>query len=223
MKNDFLKDYFMDCKEVVYPAQQKELHGEKLADETADKVMNIVRSMTKEIYDSINRIACYMGVPCRCTNIIEQEEPARVSGEKIACNGYIGYVVDLKPYRKMFGMVRFCAAAPAKGEDGVVRGVILDEDGNVEAVAPCGKLLNHEWTRLPLSEKSSLLVATVPMDENGAPLFVPKYVEFLPDGVVQTLSEYMSGMMNFDNEINSRVNKIEKKLSACCDCATAES
>ena len=219
MKNDFLKDYFMDCKEVVYPAQKNELH----ADETADKVMNIVRSMTKEIYDSINRIACYMGVPCRSTNIIEQETPARMSGEKIACNGYIGYTVDLKPYRKMFAAVRFCAAAPAEDEDGVVRGVIIDEDGNVEAIAPGGKVLNHKWTRLPLSEKSSLLVATVPVDENGAPLFVPKYVEFLPDGVVQTLSEYMSGMMNFDNEINNRVNKIEQKLSACCDCAATES
>lgn len=215
--NDFLKEYFMDCKEYVTPTAQKEV-VEDSADETADKVMNIVRSMTSEIYDRLNAIARYVGIPCRVNKISMQSMPAIYGGDKVAHAGYVGYTVDVKHHRDAFAVVRFAAAAPINGEHGIVRGMIIDDEGNVECVASCSGM-RHEWTRLPLTQKSSLLVATVPLDEAGAPVFTPEYVEFLPDGLVQNLSEYMSEIVGADNKLCERVDRLEKQFTACnCPC-----
>lgn len=216
MKNDFLRDYFNDCKEVTLPVVKNE-EADGAVDETADKVMNIVRAMTREIHERINYVARYVGIPCRVSDINEQETPATISGKKAAHKGYVGYTVDLKPFRDKFSTIRFCADAPATDDTDVVRGIIIDDNGNVECFTPSGNKPNHEWTRLPLSSKSSLLVASLPVDESGAPVFVPEYVEFLPDGIVQSLSEYMSEMIKFSNEISNRVDKPEhKECSVCC-------
>ena len=223
MKNDFLRDYLKDSKEVIIPAEQENETAE-FTDESADKVMNIIGSMTREIYNHINSISCYVGIPCRVSDINEQAEPATVSGGKQVCDGYIGYTVDLKRYRKHFGTVRFCAAAPVMGNAGIVRGIVIDDEGKVESIAAGSSKENHEWTRLPITPKSSLLVATLPIDKEGNPEFVPEYVEMLPDGIVQSISEYMGDIVKCCCDISDRVRKLEQQFGdmACCGCPVKE-
>lgn len=217
MKNDFLREYLRDNKKVVIPAQNNEKTDE-FTDESADKVMNIIRSMTHEIHQRLNSISRYVGIPYKVTDINEQELPAMANGRNQPREGYVGYTVDLKNYRNCFGTVRFCAGAPADGEQGIVRGMVIDDDGNIECVAPCCKKNSHGWARLPLTEKSAKLVATLPLDDNGNPLFVPEYVELLPDGIVQSLSEYMSDIVAYSLELNERLQKLEQGNIVCCGC-----
>ena len=214
MKNDFLRDYLRDGKKVVVPAECEE-HTDEFTDESADKVMNIIRAMTREIHDRINSISCYVGIPCKVTDVNEQASPAAVGGGKQS--GYIGYTVDLKRYRNYFSMVRFRAAAPADGQ-GVVCGMVIDEEGNVECYAPGSDRPGCGWVRLPIGEKSAHLVATIPLDEDGNPQFIPEYVEMLPDGIVQSISEYMGEILNFSNELKEKVHKLELGNVACCGC-----
>ncbi len=214
MKNDFLRDYLRDGKKVVVPAECEE-HTDEFTDESADKVMNIIRAMTREIHDRINYISCYVGIPCKVTDVNEQASPAAIGGGKQS--GYIGYTVDLKRYRNYFSMVRFRAAAPADGQ-GVVRGMVIDEEGNVECYAPGSDRPGCGWVRLPIGEKSAHLVATIPLDEDGNPQFIPEYVEMLPDGIVQSISEYMGEILNFSNELKEKVHKLELGNVACCGC-----
>ena len=81
MKIDFLRDYLRDGKKVVVPAECEE-HTDEFTDESADKVMNIIRAMTREIHDRINYISCYVGIPCKVTNVNEQASPAAIGGGK---------------------------------------------------------------------------------------------------------------------------------------------
>lgn len=217
MKNDFLRDYLWDNKKVVIPEEHVEKTDE-FTDESADKVMNIISSMTREIHQRLNSISRYVGIPCKVTDINEQEQPAIVNGKRQACEGYVGYTVDLKNFRNCFSTVRFCAGAPANGEQGIARGVVIDDDGKIECIAPCCNKNSYGWARLPITEKSAMLVATLPLDENGNPLFVPEYVEMLPDGIVQSLSEYMSDIVKYTLELNERLNKLEQGNIVCSGC-----
>lgn len=70
----------------------------------------------------------------------------------------------------------------------IVRGIIVDDSGNVECTVDNRMNTSNPWTRLPLSSKSCTLIATVPL-KNGNPMWTPEKVEFLPQGLALDVAD----------------------------------
>ena len=114
-------------------------------------------------------------------------------------------MVDLTPYRKIFSEVRFKAMNRFTDDREIVRGIIIDEQGNVECSSDNQMNTSKLWTRLPITGKSTYLIASVPM-KDGKPAWVPQKVEFMTKGLAQEVAEitdrlYSDALDTYNKEI----------------------
>lgn len=72
--------------------------------------------------------------------------------------------------------------------------------------------MNYTWTRMPISPKSSYLVATVPL-KDGEPAWVPDTVEFVPGSVALDATEIMRQMMSDINSLAVDVYELHQKVN----------
>ena len=222
-KNDFYDQYLSDSKKLSAPAllppedtpksctsieQQTDelLLTLRLFDETKEQI--------KDIKESINQLAFYVGMPYKAKNICLGYSPALIDGTQRSCEGYIGYTVDLTTYRDNFSYIRFQACAPINSKE-LLRAYIIDDYGNIEAVINEDSSFYSDWTRLPISSHSRKLVATLPLNKKGVPLFTPRYVELLPNGITQKLCEvsekvqHLSTILDYKDNLDKRSKQVE--------------
>ena len=172
-----------------------------------------VEERLNEMNERINNLALTVGVPY----VVSLDGnmslyPARESGVKKMSDKAVSYTVDLKPYRGAFAAVRFQAQVPFGADADVVRGVIVDDEGGVECAVQNGCEMNYTWTRMPISPKSSYLVATVPL-KDGEPAWVPDAVEFVPGSVALDATEIMRQMMGDIKSLAVDVYELHQKVN----------
>ena len=93
--------------------------------------------------------------------------PARYDGSETS-GTYKGYKVDLTAYRDNYDFVEFTAANYHSSNDGssIIRGLILDVDGNIESRTINVEAKSIGLERLPLTERSATLWATYVTDKS---------------------------------------------------------
>lgn len=163
------------------------------------------------IHNRIDRLAMFVGIP----HVLPLDGnlalyPARKNGERKVSEYAVSYIVDLTPYRHLFSEVRFKAMTSFCNDREIVRGIIVDEQGNVECASDNRFGTSNPWTRLPISEKSSYLVASVPL-KDGNPLWVPTSVEFLPKGVAQEVAEITDSLYHNIIDIENRAIPFKRR------------
>ncbi len=91
--------------------------------------------------------------------------PARYDGSD-ASSTYKGYKVDLSSYRGEYDFVEFTGAnfSSSNSNDAIIRGLILDVDGNVESKTVNVEARSIGIERLPLTERSATLWASYVTD-----------------------------------------------------------
>ena len=172
-----------------------------------------VEERLSEIGNRINELALAVGVPHSVPFDGELTlYPARKGGVKRMSDKAVSYTVDLRPFRNDFAAVRFEAGVPFGAED-IVRGVIVDEMGEVEC--ECDNRYEYccSWTRLPISPKSRFLVASIPL-KDGEPEWLPRGVEFVSQGLAMDLAEISKKLYDDVSDISWRVKELEK-LNGC--------
>lgn len=183
--------------------------------ETTTTVSNVdlsaptIEEQLAAIHNRINRFAMFVGIP----HVLPLDGnltlyPARKNGERKVSEYAVSYIVDLTPYRHIFSEVRFKAMTAFCEDREIVRGIIVDEQGNVECASDNSFGTSNPWTRLPISEKSSYLVASVPL-KDGNPLWVPTSVELLPKGLAQEVAAITDNL--YHNIIDIENNAIPFK------------
>ena len=130
--------------------------------------------------------------------------PARKGDVKKVSPEAVSYMVNLRPFRDKFTAVRFKAMSSFSNEEDIVRGIIINDDGDVERECDNRYGTSNPWTRLPITEKSSYLIATVP-SVDGKPLWIPERVEFLPHGLAQDVAEVADDIINDTIELGNRI------------------
>ena len=210
-ERDFYVQYFADTKNVCTPEpalENKDDDSSVVDKETVILALRLIEKAREDIIsikESINTIAHYVGMPYKAKNICLSFSPAFIDGSQRAYPGYIGYTVDLTPYRDNFSYVRFQACTPLNDEK-LVRAYILDDEGNIESYINEDGICNYEWARMPLGPGSMKLVVTLPLSEGGVPVFTPRYVELIPNGVSLKLCQVrervgnLSAFVGFNNE-----------------------
>ena len=186
MKNEtsFISNYQRDFDAVVKPE-------EKTIPQFATNVpkMPSIEERLCELSERINLLAMFVGVPHEVLldgNLTLY--PARKNGKRKLSNEAVSYMVDLTPYRKTFSEVRFKAMTRFADDREIVRGIIIDEQGNVECSSDNQMNMSNMWTRLPITGKSTYLIASVPL-KDGKPAWVPQKVEFMTKGLAQEVAE----------------------------------
>ena len=204
-KNNYYINYLTDNRNSkVMPVGRNE---EKAFASDVDEKLHYVfhlfdmtRAQIADINEKMNSLAHYAGMPYRLTDIRLSFYPALIDCSQRSCPGYIGYTVDLTPYRDDFAFVRFQACAPLDNKE-LVRAYIVDDFGNIEAYVEEDASFCNDWTRMPISGSSCRLVATLPLNKKGAPLFTPTYVELLSDGLSQGVCELKERLMRLSDFI----------------------
>ena len=186
MKNEknFISNYQRDFDAVVKPE-------EKSFPQFATNVpkMPSIEERLYELSERINMLAMFVGVP----HAVQLDGnltlyPARKTGKRKLSDEAVSYMVDLTPYRETFSEVRFQAMNMFADDREIVRGIIIDEQGNVECSSNNQMNTSNQWTRLPITRNSTFLIASVPL-KDGKPAWVPQHVEFMTKGLAQEVAE----------------------------------
>ncbi|MBO7272271.1 MAG: hypothetical protein J6U89_05290 [Bacteroidaceae bacterium] len=186
MKNEtsFISNYQRDFDAVVKPE-------EKSIPQFATNVpkMPSVEQRLCELSERINMLAMFVGVP----HAVQLDGnltlyPARKNGKRKLSDEAVSYMVDLTPYRNIFSEVRFKAMNRFTDDREIVRGIIIDEQGNVECSSSNHMNTSNLWTRLPITSNSAYLIASVPL-KDGKPVWIPEHVEFMTKGLAQEVAE----------------------------------
>ena len=186
MKNEtsFISNYQRDFDAVVKPE-------EKSIPQFATNVpkMPSVEQRLCELSERINLLAMFVGVP----HAVQLDGnltlyPARKNGKRKLSDEAVSYMVDLTPYRETFSEVRFQAMNRFADDREIVRGIIIDEQGNVECSSSNHMNTSNLWTRLPITRNSAYLIASVPL-KDGKPAWIPEHVEFMTKGLAQEVAE----------------------------------
>ena len=186
MKNEtsFISNYQRDFDAVVKPE-------EKTIPQFATNVpkMPSIEERLCELSERINLLAMFVGVP----HAVQLDGnltlyPARKNGKRKLSEEAVSYMVDLTPYRETFSEVRFQAMNRFTDDREIVRGIIIDEQGNVECSSSNHMNTSNLWTRLPITRNSAYLIASVPL-KDGKPAWIPEHVEFMTKGLAQEVAE----------------------------------
>ncbi|MBQ7818845.1 MAG: hypothetical protein IJ341_04005 [Bacteroidales bacterium] len=122
--------------------------------------------------------------------------PAKINKEEIEIDDCYGYEFDLTPYIGKYDEVYFYGYESRNND--IVRGLILDKDGNVESYVPITKDEGWGWQSLPITENSKTLWATY-YEELGEEDPTEEEKEFEPAEVElrgyppATLEEFING------------------------------
>ena len=176
---------------------------------------NVINTPTVEeqiavMQQNIQQLALFVGMP-HTVNLNDTAMtlyPARKNGERKATKDAVSYTIDLKPFRELFAAVRFKAMVYYSHDEDIVRGIIVDDAGDVECSSDNRFALNNPWTRLPITEKSSYLVATVPLEE-GNPIWIPQNIQFLPQGLAIDIAEYTDELLRDFIDVERRLSSLE--------------
>lgn len=200
-ETNFISNYQCDFDAVVKPE-------DKSIPQFATNVpkMPSIEERLCELSERINQLAMFVGVPHEVQldgNLTLY--PARKNGKRKLSQEAVSYMVDLTPYRKIFSEVRFKAMNRFTDDREIVRGIIIDEQGNVECSSDNQMNTSKLWTRLPITGKSTYLIASVPM-KDGKPAWVPQKVEFMTKGLAQEVAEitdrlYSDALDTYNKEI----------------------
>ena len=186
MKNEtsFISNYQRDFDAVVKPE-------EKSIPQFATNVpkMPSIEERLCELSERINLLAMFVGVP----HAVQLDGnltlyPAHKNGKRKLSDEAVSYMVDLTPYRETFSEVRFQAMNRFADDREIVRGIIIDEQGNVECSSSNHMNTSNLWTRLPITRNSAYLIASVPL-KDGKPAWIPEHVEFMTKGLAQEVAE----------------------------------
>ena len=183
-KTSFISNYQSDFDAVVKP------EGKSIPQfATNVPKMPGVEERLCELSERINLLAMFVGVP----HAVQLDGnltlyPARKNGKRKLSKEAVSYMVDLTPYRKIFSEVRFQAMNRFTDDREIVRGIIIDEQGNVECSSSNHMNTSNLWTRLPITGESKCLIASVPL-KDGKPTWFPEYVEFMTKGLAQEVAE----------------------------------
>ena len=193
MKNEmsFISNYQRDFDAVVKP---KDDSFPQFA--TNVPKVSSVEQRLRELSERINLLAMFVGVPHEVQldgNLTLY--PARRNGNRKLSKEAVSYMVDLKPYREIFSEVRFKATNRFTDDREIVRGIIIDEQGNVECSSNNQMNTSNLWTRLPITGNSAFLIASVPL-KDGKPTWVPEKVEFMTKGLAQEVAEITDRLYN---------------------------
>ena len=173
-------------------------------------IVPTVEERLSELNNRINQLAFAVGVPYSVPFEGELSlYPARKGGVKKVSDKAVSYTVDLRPYRNDFAAVRFEASVPFTTED-LIRGVIVDENGDVECECDNRFELANRWTRLPITPKSRFLIASIPL-ENGEPEWTPRAVEFMPQGLAMDMTEITNELFSDVSRLSARIKELEKQ------------
>lgn len=96
----------------------------------------------------------------------------------------------------------------------ILRGIIVDDSGNVECTVDNRMNTSNPWTRLPLSSKSCTLIATVPL-KNGNPMWTPEKVEFLPQGLALDVADITEDLYMDILDICNEVIPLKRECKNC--------
>ena len=203
MKNEtnFISNYQCDFDAVVKP------EGKSIPQfATNAPKMPSLEEQLNDLSERINMLAMFVGVP----HTVQLDGnltlyPARKNGKRKLSKEAVSYMVDLTPYRKIFSEVRFKAMNRFADDREIVRGTIIDEQGNVECSSDNQMNTSNLWTRLPITGESRFLIASVPL-KDGKPAWLPEYVEFMTKGLAQEVAEitdrlYHDAMDTYNKEI----------------------
>ena len=203
MKNEtsFISNYQCDFDAVVKP------EGKSIPQfATNAPKMPSLEEQLNDLSERINMLAMFVGVP----HTVQLDGnltlyPARKNGKRKLSKEAVSYMVDLTPYRKIFSEVRFKAMNRFADDREIVRGIIIDEQGNVECSSDNQMNTSNLWTRLPITGESRFLIASVPL-KDGKPAWLPEYVEFMTKGLAQEVAEitdrlYHDAMDTYNKEI----------------------
>ena len=169
-----------------------------------------VEERLSELNNRINQLAFAVGVPYSVPFEGELSlYPVRKGGVKKVSDKAVSYTVDLRPYRNDFAAVRFEASVPFAAED-LIRGVIVDEDGNIECECDNCFELSNKWTRLPITPKSRRLIASVPL-ENGEPKWMPRAVEFVSQGLALDMTDITNELFSNISKLSWRIKELEER------------
>ena len=186
MKNEmsFISNYQRDFDAVVKP------EGKSIPQfATNVPKMPSIEQRLCELSERINLLAMFVGVP----HTVQLDGnltlyPARKNGKRKLSDEAVSYMVDLTPYRNIFSEVRFKAMNRFTDDCEIVRGIIIDEQGNVECSSNNQMNTSNLWTRLPITGESRFLIASVPL-KDGKPAWIPEHVEFMTKGLAQEVAE----------------------------------
>ena len=193
MKNEknFISNYQSDFDAVVKPQDESFPQFATNAPTTPS-----VEQRLCELSERINQLAIFVGVPHEVQldgNLTLY--PARKNGKRKLSHEAVSYMVDLTPYRAKYSEVRFKAMNRFTDNRDIVRGIIIDEQGNVECSSDNQMNTSNLWTRLPITGKSTYLIASVPL-KDGKPAWVPEKVEFMTKGLAQEVAEITDRLYN---------------------------
>ena len=190
-ETNFISNYQSDFDAVVKPE-------DKSIPQFATNVpkMPSVEERLCELSERINQLAMFVGVP----HTVQLDGnltlyPARKNGKRKLSDEAVSYMVDLTPYRNIFSEVRFKAMNRFTDDREIVRGIIIDEQGNVECSSSNHMNTSNLWTRLPITGNSAYLIASVPL-KDGKPAWIPEHVEFMTKGLAQEVAEITDRLYN---------------------------
>ena len=173
-------------------------------------------TIREQLADANRRIAqlmLYVGVPHTVpvdTSLVTLY-PARKGNVKRVSKEAASYVVNLQPFRDHFSAVRFKAMTSLCEEKNIVRGIIIDDEGNVECASNNHYATSNPWTRLPITSSSAYLIATLPL-EDGEPAWLPGSVELLPQGLAQDVADVTEKLMRDSIDFGNKLCFIEKEI-----------
>lgn len=208
--SNIILEYRRDFNKYVMPEEEHETTVPNV-----DFKAPTVEEQLNEIRRHINELAFFVGMPY----VLQLDGmltlyPARKGNVRKVSHEGVSYTVDLRPYREHFASVRFMAKNTSGGEEDIVRGLIVDDAGNVECTADNSMNTSNLWTRLPLSDKSCTLIATVPL-KNDKPMWTPDRVEFLPQGLAQDVADITDDMYGDILKIGTELYPIRRKCKNC--------
>lgn len=141
----------------------------------------------------------FLGIPRRLYRISYCDSPATSDGTLLKECRLRGYLVNLADVRNSYSHILF-HAEDGPEDSNIVRGLIIDDDGNIECYSSSPLNSDDDYTRLPLTPHSAWLWATCPV--KGADRFpvMPDYVELLNQAFLQEtlakISEIGSAVSN---------------------------
>ncbi len=158
------------------------------------------------VYDGVKLVSVMKGLyntrSLKDTNITLADNPARLNAKELKSEGFGGYRYDLSnAYAEGCRAIRFRGSNYTLAND-IVRGLIVDVNGNVESVIETISEKSNGWEELPVTPNSSYLLASYTKASPNlyGELFEPEYVELVQrEGIVA--------------DVESRVSLIEKRVT----------
>lgn len=130
-------------------------------------------------------------------NIEITDYPAYENGSESKAGYFKGYKVDLTPYIGKYDEVYFRGGEFGTSVPRLTRGLILDNNGNVESFVPFRAFASNGWEILPITEKSKTLWASYCTKPEGGEVWSPEYVMFRNIGREGLLDK----VERFDNRV----------------------